>query len=133
MSAAFRTISAIFTACPITSAWIEHKTNLFPPPVGVPEEIVDKAGCVFKQRKDCMEELTADLINRLYRLLREDTFERYRMRSVIVGRHITLRKEGQSVEADVLALDERCRLLVRYKEGGTEFIESGEVSVEGLY
>ena len=107
--------------------------NLFPPEGGFPEEIEGKAGVVFKKYKDCKEELCADLICRLYRLLKEDCYDRYVMRSVVRGKQISVIKEGKKKEAVVLGLDEKCRLLIRYKKGGTDVLESGEVSIEGLY
>lgn len=103
--------------------------NLFPPKDGFPEDILDKAGAVFTTPKDCVEELTADLITRFYRLLAEDCYDRYVMRSIILGKEITIAGK----EAVVLGLDEKCRLLVRFKDGRQELIGSGEVSVEGLY
>ena len=122
-----------FTEDKLSYAVIGIGINLFPPDEGFPEELIEKAGAAFKTRKDCVEELTADLIARLYRLLSEDCYDRYVMRSIIQGKEITLINGGEKKEAVVLGLDEKCRLLVRYKSGETERIESGEVSVEGLY
>lgn len=107
--------------------------NLFPPEGGFPEGLEEKAGTVFKKYKDCKEEFCADLVCRLYRLLKEDCYDRYVMRSIVQGKEITVIKDGKKEEAVVLGLDDRCRLLIRYKKGGTEVIGSGEVSVEGLY
>ena len=107
--------------------------NLFPPEGGFPEEIASKAGAVFTSKKDCLEELTADLIERYLRLLNEDCYDRYVMRSIIRGRTIFLMRDGHKKEAVVLGLDDKCRLLVRYKDGAQELIECGEVSVDGLY
>ena len=107
--------------------------NLFMPKEGFPEEIIEKAGVVFKTYKDCKEELCADLITRLYRLLGEDCYERYVMRSVVQGKEIVVVKDGKKKEAIVLGLDDRCRLLIRYKKGGMEVLESGEIAIEGLY
>ena len=107
--------------------------NLFKPQDGFPEEIVDKAGFLFSQPKDCVEELTADLIDRFLRLLDEDCYDRYLARSIILGKSVTLVRENEKKEAVVLALDDKCRLLVRYEGGATEYVESGEVSIEGLY
>lgn len=107
--------------------------NLFPPENGFPEELGAKAGTVFTAKKDCLEELTADLIVRFLRLLGEDCRDRYAMRSVICGRTISLLQDGRKKEAVVLGLDDKCRLLVRYKDGSQELIECGEVSVDGLY
>ena len=107
--------------------------NLFPPKDGFPEEIEGKAGTVFTARKDCLEEFTADLIVRFLRLLNEDCYDRYVMRSIIRGRTIGLVSGGEKKDAVVLGLDEKCRLLVRYSDGKQELIDCGEVSVEGLY
>ena len=107
--------------------------NLFPPEGGFPADLESKAGAVFTTKKDCLEELTADLILRFLRLLEEDCYDRYVMRSIIRGRTISLLRDGQERQAVVLALDDKCRLLVRYQNGEQELIECGEVSVDGLY
>ena len=107
--------------------------NLFPPEGGFPEELTEKVGTVFKTFKDCKEDICADIIRRLYRLLEEDCYDRYVMRSVVRGKRITVEKDGEKKDAVVLGLDDKCRLLIRYEKGGTELIECGEVSIEGLY
>ncbi len=107
--------------------------NLFPPEGGFPADLESKAGAVFTTKKDCLEELTADLILRFLRLLKEDCYDRYVMRSIIRGRTISLLRDGQERQAVVLGLDDKCRLLVRYQNGEQELIECGEVSVDGLY
>ena len=107
--------------------------NLFPPKEGFPEELESKAGTVFTAEKDCKEAFIADLITRFLRLLTEDCYDRYVMRSVIRGRTIGITWNGETKEAVVLGLDEKCRLLIRFSDGTQKLIDCGEVSVDGLY
>ncbi len=60
--------------------------------------------------------------------------ERYRKDCVTLGRPVRLLwREGDSREAVALDVDEQFGLQVRYRDGSTETIRSGEVSVRGLY
>ena len=60
--------------------------------------------------------------------------ERYRKDCVTLCRPVRLLwREGDSREAVALDVDEQFGLQVRYRDGSTETIRSGEVSVRGLY
>ena len=59
---------------------------------------------------------------------------RYRRDCLTLGRPVRLLwREGGSREAVALDVDEQFGLTVRYGDGSTETIRSGEVSVRGLY
>ena len=56
----------------------------------------------------------------------------YRARCVTVGRRVEVQRRGASRRGTVLDVDDRFGLVVRYENGETETIRSGEVSVRGL-
>lgn len=57
----------------------------------------------------------------------------YRARCVNVGKPIRVLREGAETPALALAVDDDFGLTVRYGDGRTETVRSGEVSVRGLY
>ena len=83
--------------------------------------------------------LAAALMEELDRLRREILFrpelwlEEYRRRCLTVGRRVKLVRNGQSTEAEAVAVDGAYGLTVRYDDGTEETLRSGEVSVRGLY
>ena len=58
--------------------------------------------------------------------------EVYRARCVTVGRRVEVQRRGASRRGTALDVDDRFGLVVRYENGETETIRSGEVSVRGL-
>lgn len=58
--------------------------------------------------------------------------EAYRARCVTVGRRVEVQRRGASRRGTALDVDDRFGLMVRYENGETETIRSGEVSVRGL-
>lgn len=63
---------------------------------------------------------------------RERYLERYRAACVTCGRDVLLLRPGRRELAYALGIDQQFRLLVRFPNGRTETVESGEVSVRGL-
>ena len=55
--------------------------------------------------------------------------EKYRKRSLIIGKQVTLTAGKESRSALVLGIDDDCRLLIRYPDGTEDCRSSGEVSV----
>lgn len=53
----------------------------------------------------------------------------YRERQYLVGRCAEIFRDGKTHVAEVLAVDENCALVVRFDDGHTEKITSGDVSV----
>ena len=108
--------------------------NVYPPEGGFPGELADTAGTVFPgPRDDGKNRLAAELLNRLMDCYagpggRECT-RRYRERSLVVGREIDVLTPGGRRRALALDVDEECRLVVRYQDGETARLSSGEVSV----
>ena len=111
--------------------------NLSTPEGGWPEEIKDVAGSlpdgiagVGARTKICASFLNHFLS--CYRGLGSRAFlEEYRRRMFITGKEVdVIKSNGESRAAEVLGIDEKCRLLVRYSDDGLEeAVSSGEVRV----
>lgn len=83
--------------------------------------------------------LAAALIEELDVLRREVLWQperyraAYRTRCVTIGRQVQLVRGEERRVATAVDVDERFGLVVRYEDGCTETVRSGEVSVRGLY
>jgi len=111
--------------------------NVYPPPAGFPAELSPIASAVFSR-----EQIAPDIRNRLmteiignffayYRTLEQKTFfPEYKRRSFTIGRQVTVIKADEQIPALVLDVDSSCHLLVRYADGTTEALNSGEISIK---
>lgn len=110
--------------------------NLAPPKEGFPPEIRDVAGAVFPDRALALGarvRLAAYILNRLApwtECLPETPFlAAYRRCSFLPGRQITVERGEERRAAVAVEIDDAFRLVVRYPDGTTEALDSGEVSV----
>ena len=55
--------------------------------------------------------------------------EKYRERSLVIGKEILVLKRDGSRKAKALDVDQDCHLLVEYEDGTREKLSSGEISV----
>ena len=55
--------------------------------------------------------------------------EEYKARSFLIGRSVYVIRNGEVRPATACGIDGECRLLVRYEDGSSEALSSGEVSV----
>ncbi len=114
--------------------------NLTVPQDGFPADIADRAGAVFD---DVMPQaadnrIAAEIVNELLSLCRgglviSDYLDEYRRRSNIIGRDVDVMRivGGETRPAKAVAIDDICRLVVRYPDGVVEALGSGDVSVRG--
>lgn len=108
--------------------------NALEPEGGFPEEIRNIAGSVFSREDgDLRAALAAEIINCFsenYARLTQDSFgQEYRRRCIVPGKRVTVLKADSSREAEALDVDDECRLLVRYADGSTELLYTGEISI----
>ena len=111
--------------------------NVAPPAGGFPSDISDIATAVFDRAgaaHGAREALAAEILNRLMPMLDNitslDILNEYRRRSLIQEQCVLVHRAGVPPRAaHALGVDEEFRLLVRYEDGTTEALDSGEVSV----
>ncbi len=113
--------------------------NIYEPEGGFAEEIRDIAGYITDDRSaDLFDRISSDLLISFYDLTVDlkncDHSSEYKERSCIIGKDINVIDAAGSRRATALDIDEKCRLIVRYEDGSTETLDSGEVSIrENLY
>lgn len=110
-------------------------------PDDFPPELQDKATSleIVSGRNVDRGALAAAMMDSLYRMSRNlltrkmEMMAQYRQDCVTLGREIALVREGTVLRGTALDVDENGALLVRYSDGRIETVNSGEVSVRGLY
>ena len=108
--------------------------NIYRPKNGFPQEIKNIAGCIFETpQNDVKNCLAAEFLNKFMAyyatLEKTDYVEKYRSRSLVIGKRITVISINQSKSAMVIGIDDNCRLLVKYDDGEEESLSSGEISI----
>ena len=111
--------------------------NVFTPKGGFPKAIHNIAGALYPaeiEERGQRSAIVIALLERLAELLPKSTspalHAAYCRASLLPGRMVTvLREDAPESEAVVLGIDEQYRLLVRYADGRTEPLFTGEVSV----
>lgn len=109
--------------------------NLYWPENGFPKDLEGIAGAVFQTRQnDAKNRLVSEFLNcffSYYWMLdqSENYVEKYRTRSFVIGKQVTVLAGNEQKSAVVLGIDDRCRLLVRYADGKEEYFSSGEISI----
>lgn len=109
--------------------------NVFKPENGFSKEIQSIAGYI-KESGDAKIKslLCAEIINSFFKyyenLENREFLKAYRESSLVLGKEIMLLKNGDIIPAKALAIDNDCRLKVEYKNGKTEFISFGEISIK---
>ncbi len=119
----------------IESSIVGIGINAYEPEEGYPEEISNIAGAVFKSREENLRnKLAAEVINRFwnyYISLNKKTFlEGYKSRMAVIGEDINVIKGDKIIKAQALDIDDNCRLKVKYQNGETEYLSSGEISIK---
>lgn len=112
--------------------------NCAPPNCDLPDEIKDIYGFIPGGFSYSRNQLTAEVISRVMELCSsiEDGdysfIEEYRRRSMIIGNKINIFKGGLNhdpIKATAIDIDKFGGLIVKYENGKTETLTSGEVSI----
>lgn len=108
--------------------------NVYPPENGFPADLGQIAGSVFQERKgDAQNRLAAAFLNRFMKFYTAGSLyvcaEKYRARSLVIGREISILLPAGTRRATALDVDRQCRLIVQYEDGQTETLSSGEISI----
>ena len=109
--------------------------NLTVPKGDFPKEIQNIAGAILESdKKDLrlpMVKAVLDEFFAIYEKLETSNYlEEYKKRLILLGKDITFQKEGKTLVAKVLDIDENCSLVVKTLEGETVNISSGEVTLK---
>ena len=109
--------------------------NAYTPSGGFPEEIKNIAGAVFEQKAaDLRSRLAAEVLKSFYgfysTLEGRGFLEEYRRRSAVIGKRISVISRDGAVFATALGIDDNCRLQVKYDDGRTAALSSGEISTK---
>ncbi len=108
--------------------------NVYEPADGFPKELRSIAGSIASDRqKDLRNRLIAAFLKHFHALT-ADLCDRsyaaeYKRRSFLVGHKVNVLTGRDTIPATAIDIDEECRLIVRYEDGHTEALFSGEVSV----
>lgn len=110
--------------------------NLYPPKNGFPAEISETAGFIAKEKKEFAAELiSAEFLNKFYgyyHKLPDNSYQKkYSDRCFVIGKTVDILRagseNGETVSAEVLGIDDDCRLIVKHEGGMIETLSSGEV------
>jgi len=123
----------------VLSAVVGIGINVTMPEEGFPEEL-DRiaaalhAGDTGVRGERCrLIAATLDNFWAYYRNLPAREFlDEYRARSIVLGRDIQVISPKGETSARALAIDDDCRLVVRYEDGSTAALGSGEISVRPI-
>lgn len=110
--------------------------NMTTPQGGFPEEISTIAGSVFKSDDFDLQsryELISEILEHLFCFYtiadKKSYMDEYKKRSMIIGKDIYVLRGNKKIRATALALDDECKLKVKFDSGSTEYLSSGEVSI----
>lgn len=111
--------------------------NVYEPEGGFPEELKTIAGPIADTRqRDLRSRIAAAFLRSFYDVCQEletgGFAAEYKARSFLIGQPIHVLRSGETRPATAYDIDEECRLLVRYEDGSTEALSSGEVSVRAV-
>ena len=109
--------------------------NITPPKNNFPSDIKNKAGALLcHTSEDLRGYIIAKVLDEffsLYGTLEERAyFEEYRNRSLLDGMQVEVIKQGQSLPATALCIDDELHLVVQYNDGTIEHLYTGDVSIK---
>ena len=111
--------------------------NAYAPEGGFPEDIASVAGAIYDSRQsDGKNRLAAAFLNRFMQYYSDKDLgnyaDEYRKRSFVIGKDILVISSDGQRKAEAVSIDDSCRLLVRYGDGSTELLSSGEISIRAI-
>jgi len=108
--------------------------NVYPSKNGFPDELKSIAGAIYDepQENDIIKKLAEEIIKRFFDYYdKGDTtyIEKYRRRSILIGKEVSYIKDSLSHSGKVLGIDENASLIIK-ENGKTVKLSAGEVSVK---
>ena len=109
--------------------------NVYTPTEGFEKEIQDIAGSIYEHpQEDLKNRLVASILAEFmsyYSNLDKRFFlDDYTTRSCVIGREINVISAYCIKKATAVDIDKNCRLGVKYPNGSTEYLSSGEISIK---
>lgn len=109
--------------------------NITEPSGGFPADISAVAGALLPNgnRQELRTYLAAAFLQELFseyaRLDSRSFLDEYRRRSMVTGKSISVISPALTRHGQAVAIDDGCRLVVRFDDGTTEHVSTGEISV----
>lgn len=109
--------------------------NITEPLGGFPADISAVAGALLPagEKRELRNALAAAFLEELFNeyacLGMRRFLGEYRRRSIVTGKSVSVISPAGTRQAEATAIDDDCRLVVRYDDGTTEHISTGEISV----
>ncbi len=72
----------------------------------------------------------AECVKEIIKIQKEDFLDEYRKKCFILGKPLVVLAKGEKKEAVAMSVDDLAHLVVKYKDGSTEALSSGEVSLK---
>ena len=110
--------------------------NVFTPKNGFPDEIKDIATSLFsssKEKSGIKAKLIKNITTLLLDYIKDDTkqfMNEYKARSYLDGKKVCFARNGETVTATVLGIDNDAKLLLKTEDGEELSLFAGEVSVQ---
>lgn len=109
--------------------------NAYPPKEGFDPEIETIATAVFDDLiEGGRDRLAAKVLTEFDEILKSfserEFLKEYKDRSCLLGKEITVLKNDFSLSATALDITDTCKLLVKYQNGQTDLLNSGEISIK---
>ncbi len=109
--------------------------NVYEPNGGFPVGLSDIAGsvCGREKRQGLRERMIARIADELFRLYRalpsKDFLDRYREKSTVIGKSVTVFSGNEKYNATVTGIDDSAALEIVTADGGTRKLSSGEITI----
>lgn len=109
--------------------------NVYVPENNFEPDIKNIATALLKEKQENFRnKLCAEIINRIFsfcdNLKNKDFLSKYKEYSCVLNQKINVIKNNALLPATALDIDDECQLKVRYDDGKTELLNSGEISIK---
>ena len=109
--------------------------NVYCPEAGFPKEIEDKAGYILERHENGNKnKLAAGFLNSFMKIYSENEFEnyvqKYKERNMVIGKKAVIIRGTKTRNAEVIDIDDTCRLVVRFDNDDIEHLLAGEISLQ---
>lgn len=110
--------------------------NIIPPSDGFPQDIRERAGCIFSQNSPFIREKVAiEILKEFLGIYTgkdsaDDILHEYRQRSMVIGKEIEIIRDNKTENAVALSVEDDYSLLVKTQSGKIQALSSGDISIK---